>query len=231
MHHRGDFLDGIRACPAEMTARLAFADWLDERGDPDSAREAVAWRESCSPETRLVPPGVSLNTTMGDHWQVFRVIAEQEREVGSFPNLAEAVFGFVRWWLNGKGVPCPWCGNTGTRDSGGVTPWGTSIDVPCSWCKGSGWEPKSKCEHEFCLRAGDAVTNFDGDPDGHYCDDHAREQGFCPRCRHFSAGIGTFEVNGFCDECLDEIRHENDPEDDDEWQEEGYGGPMDSEDM
>lgn len=57
---REAFLKAIAAVPEDDTARLAFADWLDEHGDPDRAefvslqiRRARFGGEPCARETEL----------------------------------------------------------------------------------------------------------------------------------------------------------------------------------
>ena len=41
MHDEAGFLSAIRETPADDTARLVFADWLDERDDPTSQTKAA----------------------------------------------------------------------------------------------------------------------------------------------------------------------------------------------
>ena len=41
MHDEADFLSAIRQTPADDTARLVFADWLDEQDDPACKRKAA----------------------------------------------------------------------------------------------------------------------------------------------------------------------------------------------
>jgi uncharacterized protein (TIGR02996 family) len=40
MHDEADFLQQLMENPADDTARLVYADWLDERGDDESARKS-----------------------------------------------------------------------------------------------------------------------------------------------------------------------------------------------
>src|SRR5262245_27846051 len=46
MSDEAAFLAAIRAAPDDVTLRLVYADWLDERGDPRAAwvRREVRWR-------------------------------------------------------------------------------------------------------------------------------------------------------------------------------------------
>jgi hypothetical protein len=66
-----------------------------------------------------------------------------------------------------------------------------------------------KCQHERCEHAGDECTIKDehGNDvvDGHYCGEHAALHGFCPCCGDFWGGISSFEMNGICDHCKDEL--------------------------
>jgi uncharacterized protein (TIGR02996 family) len=49
------FLAAIRANPADDLARLVYADWLDERADPDAPARAAFLRAEC--ELRRLPDG------------------------------------------------------------------------------------------------------------------------------------------------------------------------------
>lgn len=225
MHDRGDFLTAIRATPDDRTPRLVFADFLAESGDPDDAREAVAWRESCDPQTRYAQPGESPDGGDPTHWNAYRAEDGRERWVGHFPTEWEAVEGFVRWWLNGKGVWCSACDGSGAdepRFVGTSTPGGEPIDYdcqPCHQCDGKGWRPR--CDHDGCDRSGDPVFLPGEDaPDGHYCHEHARGAGFCPSCGSFWAGVESFDLSrtGLCEHCASEA-DEDDHGETDEWDE------------
>lgn len=74
-----------------------------------------------------------------------------------------------------------------------------------------------KCQHDGCEREGDDcyLPDYDRDteadiPDGYYCSEHAADYGFCPVCGEFWGGISSFEMNGVCDYCHDELENEID---------------------
>jgi hypothetical protein len=46
----------------------------------------------------------------------------------------------------------------------------------------------------------------------YYCPDHAEQNGFCRGCGVFAAGIETYDFGrypGYCDNCQDQIEHDN----------------------
>lgn len=68
------------------------------------------------------------------------------------------------------------------------------------------------CEEEGCTNEGDpCYMNFcDTQANGYYCDDHAHDNGFCPMCNYFYAGIESFDFspNGLCEQCQDQLADE-----------------------
>jgi uncharacterized protein (TIGR02996 family) len=50
MHDEADFLRKLLENPADDTTRLVYADWLDERADPDSASKAQFLRLAARPD-------------------------------------------------------------------------------------------------------------------------------------------------------------------------------------
>lgn len=75
-----------------------------------------------------------------------------------------------------------------------------------------------KCQHDGCDLEGEECTihNEQGEEvlDGHYCGNHAAAHGFCPMCGQFWGGISSFEMNGVCDHCHDELASDEDGMDD-----------------
>ena len=49
MHDEADFLHKLLENPADDTARLVYADWLDERGDEESKTKAQFLRLTVRP--------------------------------------------------------------------------------------------------------------------------------------------------------------------------------------
>lgn len=88
---------------------------------------------------------------------------------------------------------------------------------------------KTKCQHDGCEHDGEecTLTNEQGEEriDGYYCGEHAAAHGFCPCCGAFWGGISSFEMNGICDHCKDELDFDDDGID--EWDD--YG-PYDEDD-
>lgn len=86
-----------------------------------------------------------------------------------------------------------------------------------------------KCQHDGCDNPGEECTlkNEQGVDvtDGYYCGSHAADHGFCPVCGDFWGGISSFEMNGMCDHCRDELR-KDDPEE--FWDGEYDDGPIGS---
>lgn len=88
---------------------------------------------------------------------------------------------------------------------------------------------KQPCEHsdretgESCQAEGNAIfTLFDPDkPIGYICDKHCRENGACPGCYYFLAGLESFDFSqtDYCEECQEEFDQEfsNDDDDDGEY--------------
>lgn len=81
------------------------------------------------------------------------------------------------------------------------------------------------CEHEGCTETGiPCYLNWiDEEPNGWYCPDHAHENGFCPGCGLFSAGIESFDFSqsGLCENCQDELESEMyEPDEYDEYDDE-----------
>jgi len=84
------------------------------------------------------------------------------------------------------------------------------------------------CQHDGCWKR-DAVPCFlpdydepegdDGKPSYYYCFKHAPQEGFCYICRQFWAGIESFDFihPGLCDNCNEQIEHDFDDGDDDDY--------------
>lgn len=69
------------------------------------------------------------------------------------------------------------------------------------------------------------LNPFDPDPNGFYCYEHSHDEGFCPSCNIFWAGVGSFDFSrsGLCPNCQDEIdAEEYDWEIDEDYQYEDY---------
>lgn len=76
---------------------------------------------------------------------------------------------------------------------------------------------RTQCQHEGCDAAGNACFITSDLEDGlteYYCSQHAASHGYCPMCGDFWGGIGTFEMNGVCDHCKDELDADDYPDDD-----------------
>jgi hypothetical protein len=58
------------------------------------------------------------------------------------------------------------------------------------------------CEARDCRNFGDTCY-FPDYSEAHFCWQHKRDNGFCPGCGHFWAGIGTFDFSrtGYCENC------------------------------
>ena len=54
MSHEGQFLAEIKADPNNVAAKLVYADWLEERGDPRA--EVIQIREQLKTHSPLDPP-------------------------------------------------------------------------------------------------------------------------------------------------------------------------------
>ncbi len=66
------------------------------------------------------------------------------------------------------------------------------------------------CDHEGCTEEGIACFLLGShEPDEFLCFDHAREEGYCPGCGQFWAGVESFDfrLNGtsFCENCFAEV--------------------------
>jgi hypothetical protein len=76
------------------------------------------------------------------------------------------------------------------------------------------------CEHEGCTNEGMPCYLLDDPEDApsyYFCGEHAFEEGFCPACGGFFAGIGDvdFESVGLCEVCSGDLGE--DDEDEDDW--------------
>lgn len=84
---------------------------------------------------------------------------------------------------------------------------------------------KHTCDKEGCDKDGWPGWTIWGDeePVGWTCDDHAYEQGFCPVCHNFLAGLESFDFSPakMCTDCFEELQFEM-GEFDEEWDEEDY---------
>lgn len=50
------------------------------------------------------------------------------------------------------------------------------------------------------------LNPFDPEPNGFYCYEHSHDEGFCPMCNIFWAGVESFDFGrGLCPNCQDEI--------------------------
>jgi hypothetical protein len=89
---------------------------------------------------------------------------------------------------------------------------------------------KHKCEFEDCqsLETGEYVNQWirdDKDEHGNVldgiewlCDEHAKREGFCLGCHYFCAGRESYdfsEIEGFCYDCVQEMKYEFGEYDDD----------------
>lgn len=85
-----------------------------------------------------------------------------------------------------------------------------------------------QCEQPGCHDQGEPCYVDDtGVPDCHYCDRHMAAEGFCRGCRAFWGGVESFEfahdyggIEGYCENCSDEINRELDSDYDsydDDW--------------
>lgn len=80
------------------------------------------------------------------------------------------------------------------------------------------------CEEDGCLSPETQEYTWPvaepGTPDTvWYCAIHAVDAGFCYGCHHFCAGTEDYDfspVQGYCGQCLDELRYETGEYDDDE---------------
>jgi hypothetical protein len=78
-----------------------------------------------------------------------------------------------------------------------------------------------RCWHPGCRKAAHPCYLPEDAPRGnieYYCNEHAFRHGFCSGCGEFWAGIGSFEVNGWCDHCFEEIQSDQSNEYMDEWE-------------
>jgi hypothetical protein len=77
-----------------------------------------------------------------------------------------------------------------------------------------------QCEHDGCQSKGEPcyINQHDLEPNGYYCDDHKRNEGFCPGCNLLWAGIESFDFSptGFCELCAEELTADLDDDDYDE---------------
>lgn len=79
----------------------------------------------------------------------------------------------------------------------------------CERCQGKAW--LRRCEHEGCRSSGRLCIlegHVNGEPDNveeYFCGEHAGENGYCPACGFFCGGISSFDFNGICDICRDQI--------------------------
>lgn len=89
------FLQAIAADPGDDVARLAYADWLEERGDPRAAwvRDLAVWRWM-GPRAEDPVPALLAASTEADHWQLEEITAVLRR-VGpaAVPALIEVLRG------------------------------------------------------------------------------------------------------------------------------------------
>ena len=77
MNEENKFIRAILDDPRDVNLRLVYADWLEERGDPDSARRAEYLRTECTLDTlpakdkkrhHLQDRLRHLRTVVGDDW-------------------------------------------------------------------------------------------------------------------------------------------------------------------
>lgn len=75
-----------------------------------------------------------------------------------------------------------------------------------------------QCEHEACENLGiPCYHEWTNDvPDAWYCHEHAHDEGFCPGCGLFCAGIESFDFSatGYCESCQDEFDEDQLDDDD-----------------
>src|SRR5262245_39994631 len=87
------FIQVLEADPADDTARLAYADWLEEHGDPRAAwvRDLAVWRWM-GPRAESPVPALMGAVVAADHSQ-FEEIASVLQRVGpaAVPALVEAL--------------------------------------------------------------------------------------------------------------------------------------------
>lgn len=122
-------------------------------------------------------------------------------------------------------APCVPCGTLGSF--GGVLTFheGKPIDnqqYTCHRCVGKGWVPF--CQESGCRQAGrlcviepEQTAEYKRAEDW-YCGEHAIVNGYCASCGAFWGGVDSFERNGICDHCADQL--EADYEEEREWEDE-----------
>jgi hypothetical protein len=75
------------------------------------------------------------------------------------------------------------------------------------------------CNVRGCRNAGNPcwLPDDHGKPSEHYCYNHMREQGYCPGCGLFWAGIESFDFSrtGLCENCASDAGIDDDDWDDD----------------
>lgn len=215
---RDAFLRAIADNPDDLTARLVFADWLEERG---AAGEAAAYRASCEP-TVLVEPGE-------DGWELAVAAprdggeARSEPELlGVYPTRDAALAAFLRWHQDGCGVMCPECRGTGVSAEGETDPKGFPVEQECEGCGGACW--LGACDEPGCRKLGFPVYPEGSDlPAGQFCHRHRMRHGYCAACGRLIDRLTAVDHAGMCEECC--WRSENpDYPDDDEEDEDGSDG-------
>ena len=127
------------------------------------------------------------------------------------------------------GLRCPQCD--------GFTIWKTEshpyVCGSCGWKTKKGKPAAYTCQSDGCTKPAEyefEYPRWGEDDDGStelLCYDHAKESGFCLGCGHFSAGTEDFdfsEIEGYCGQCVEELRYESgEYDDEDDWDDyDGY---------
>jgi hypothetical protein len=85
------------------------------------------------------------------------------------------------------------------------------------------------CGERDCKEFGDSCWLPDGSEE-FYCYKHMRDQGYCPGCGRFWAGVESFDFSRsvYCENCADQLREDDWDEDLYEWDDDPRADPWEA---